>query len=78
MPIKNDRKKYKTGEKRIYAPSIIFVKDGHVLGVHVSTVDSHEDPRKPLTDKQYDELFGIYEDYILEIKSGTCSIGTSC
>lgn len=71
-------KEYETGEKRIYAPSIIFVRDGKVLGVHVSTVTSDEDPKTPLTDEQYDELFGIYEDYILEVKDGTCSIGTVC
>jgi hypothetical protein len=64
-----DDEEYETGEKRIYAPSVIFVRDGKVLGIHVSTVDSHEDPRKPLTDEQYEELFGIYEDYILEVKS---------
>ena len=71
-------KEYKTGEKRIYAPSIIFVRDGKVLGIHVSTVDSQENPKEPLTEKQYNELYGIYEDYILEVKGGTCSIGTFC
>lgn len=69
---------YEVGEKRIYAPTIIFVRDGKVLGLHVSTVESQTDPRKSLTKKQYNELYGIYEDYILEVKSGTCSIGTSC
>jgi len=71
-------KEYEVGEKRIYAPSVIFVRDGKVLGVHVSTVESQENPREPLTKKQYNELYGIYEDFILEVKSGTCSIGTSC
>lgn len=69
---------YEVGEKRIYAPTFIFVRDGEVLGIHVSTVDSHEDPRKELTKKQYDELYSIFEDYIIETQSGTCSIGTSC
>ena len=69
---------YEVGEKRIYAPTVIFVRDGEVIGLHVSTVDSQEDPRKPLTKKQYKELYSIYEDYIDELESGTCSIGTSC
>ena len=69
---------YEVGEKRIYAPTVIFVRDGKVLGLHVSTVESQENPKEPLTKKQYNELYGIYEDYILEVKSGTCSIGTSC
>ena len=71
-------KEYKTGEKRIYAPTVIFVKDGEVVGLHVSTVESQENPREALTKKQYNELYGIYEDYMLETLSGTCSIGTSC
>lgn len=69
---------YEVGEKRIYAPTVIFVRDGEVLGLHVSTVESQENPKEGLTKKQYDELYSIYEDYILEIKGGTCSIGTSC
>lgn len=73
-----DGEEYEVGEKRIYAPSVIFVRDGKVLGIHVSTVDSQESPKEPLTEKQYDELYSIYEDYILETQSGTCSIGTSC
>ena len=71
-------KEYKTGEKRIYAPSIIFVRDGKILGVHVSTVDSQENPKDGLTEEQYDELYDIYDDYITKTKGGTCSIGTSC
>lgn len=69
---------YETGEKRIYAPTVIFVRDGKVLGLHVSTVESHENPREALTKKQYEELYNIYDEYIIEVKSGTCSIGTSC
>lgn len=71
-------KEYEVGEKRIYAPSVIFVRDGEVLGIHVATVESHTNPNKKLTQKQYDELYSIYEDYIIELQNGTCSIGTSC
>lgn len=69
---------YETGEKRIYAPSVIFVRDGEVLGVHVSTVESQENPNEGLTDEQYEELYTIYEDYIIELQSGTCDVGTFC
>lgn len=71
-------KEYEVGEKRLYAPSVIFVRDGEVLGIHVATVESHTDSKKALTKKQYDELYSIYEDYIIELQSGTCSIGKSC
>lgn len=71
-------KEYDTNEKRIYAPSVIFVKNGEVLGIHVSTVESHINPFDKLTNKQYEELYGIYEDYILEMKNNTCFKGSSC
>lgn len=71
-------KTYETGEKRIYAPTVIFVKDGKILGVHVSTVSSHLSGYDKMTDEQTEELYSIYEDYILDIKSATCDIGTSC
>ena len=74
----SDGKKYKTGEKRIYSPSVIFVRDGEILGIHMSTVESQENPKEGLTDEQYDELYDIYEDYINKVKGGTCSIGTFC
>ena len=69
---------YETGEKRIYAPTVIFVKDGKILGIHVSSVDSQTSGFDKLTDKQEEELYSIYENYILEMKENTCSSGSSC
>jgi len=71
-------KEYKTGEKRIYAPTVVFVRDGKVLGLHVSTVDSHKSGFDKMTEEQIDELYGIYEDYILEMKNSTCSKDDAC
>ena len=73
-----EEKEYEVGEKRIYAPTVIFVRDGKVLGLHVATVDSQKNPKEPLTKKQYNELYSIYEDYVIELQSGTCNIGTFC
>lgn len=73
-----DDEVYEVGEKRIYAPSVIFVHDGKVLGIHVSTVSSQKSGYDKLTDEQYDELYGIYEDYILEMTSTTCDTDSSC
>lgn len=73
-----DGKKYEVGEKRIYAPSVIFVKDGKVIGIHVSTVASQSSGYDALTKEEHDELYSIYEDYIIELKNSTCSIGSSC
>ena len=71
-------KEYKTGEKRIYAPTVVFVRDGKVLGLHVSTVDSHKSGFDKMTEEQIDELYGIYEEYILEMKNSSCSKDDAC
>lgn len=73
-----EEKDYEVGEKRIYAPSVIFVKDGEVLGIHVSTVSNHKSGFDPMSDEQYDELYSIYEDYILELTNNVCSSDSSC
>ncbi len=47
------------GEKRLYVPMVLFVKDGEVVSYHLSTVDSQEDPSISLNDSQRDELYNI-------------------
>lgn len=59
--------------KRIYFPTVIFVKDGKVKGLHVSTVDSQNDPSKNLTNEQYSELKEIYINNCLKISDASCS-----
>lgn len=71
-------KEYDTKEKRIYAPTVVFVREGKVLGLHVSTVESQKSGFDKMTDKQKDELYGIYEEYILEMKNSSCSKDDAC
>ena len=59
--------------KRIYFPTVIFIKDGNVVGLHTSTVESQTDPSKSLTDEQYSELKEIYVNYSLEISDSFCN-----
>ena len=69
-----DDKTYETGMYRIYLPTVIFVKDGSIVGVHISTVVDHSDEDERLTDEQYEELYNIYESYILDMKSESCPV----
>ena len=59
--------------KRIYFPTVIFVKDGKVKGLHVSTVDSQNNPNESLTIEQYDELKDIYVRNCLKISDASCN-----
>ena len=47
-------------KKRLYYPTVIFVKDGKIVDVVVGTVDSHKDQNLELTHEQREELGSIY------------------
>lgn len=68
----DDGKEYEVGEKRIYVPLIIFVNDGKIVGTHLSTVDTQESGYDELTEEEYDELNGIYANYIKEMVNNYC------
>lgn len=57
---------YETGEKRLYAPTIVFVKDGSIVANHVGTVTlpSGQTAYDSLTDTQKKELYDTYMEYI--------------
>lgn len=58
--------------KRIYAPTVLFIQDGKVIGKHVGTLDSQKDPYILLNDEQVLELENIYEDYIHKMLNDLC------
>ncbi len=58
--------------KRIYAPTVIFIQDGKVIGLHTSTVSSQTNPYILLNDDQVKELKNIYEDYIHKMLDDLC------
>lgn len=53
--------------KRLYFPTVVFVKDGNVLSVHEGSVESQQDPYIALTKDQSDELKSTYEKMIKNI-----------
>ena len=67
---------YKTGEKRLYVPLVVGVKEGKIVGYHVDTVtlDNDQTPYDLLTKKQQEELKEIYDGIVNEVYKNTCSI----
>lgn len=66
------------GEKRLLAPTVVFIKDGVVQGVHVSTVESQLSGFNPLSEEQKKELFNIYTNYISQINERACGVEQGC
>lgn len=58
--------------KRLYFPTVVFVKDGKILGSHIGTVASQTNPKIPLDEKQKEELVNIYMGYISKIVNNVC------
>lgn len=56
------------GVKTLYVPDVYFVKDGKIMGNHLSTVDSQSDPYTPLDEEQRAELKNIYQELFDKIK----------
>jgi len=58
--------------KRLYFPTVVFIKDGKIINVHIGTVDSHEDGNKKLTKKQKDELHEVLTKSVVDTYSEMC------
>lgn len=72
-----DNKEYKTGEKRLYAPTLVAVKNGKIESFHEGTVDSQKSGFDVLTKKQEKELNKILTELVKTVSSNSCS-STGC
>lgn len=61
--------------KRLYFPTVVFVKNGKIIDVHIGTVDSQTDPYKSLTEEQVQELSSILENGIVRTLGIVCDEG---
>lgn len=64
--------------KRLYFPTVVFVKDGNIIMAHEGTVESQTDPSKPLSKIQTEELYQIYVDSIQKILGLLCDKDSAC
>lgn len=67
-----DKKEVKVGEKRIFVPLVVFIKDGKIIAHHTDTVDSQKDPYIKLNNDQTEELYNIYVDAITKMQNSSC------
>lgn len=64
------------GEKRIYVPLVIGVKDGKIVGYHADTVklDDNQSPYDLLTNKQQSDLKLIYDEINSKVFGDSCDL----
>ena len=64
------------GEKRIYVPLVIGIKDGKIVGYHADTVklDDNQSPYDLLTNKQQNDLKLIYDEINAKVSGDSCDL----
>jgi thiol-disulfide isomerase/thioredoxin len=67
-----DEESPRSGEKKVLAPTVIFIKNGVYVGSHTKTVESHIKATDDLTEVQIKELTSIYQKYIDLINLEMC------
>lgn len=59
--------------KRLYYPSVVFVKDGKIIEIVIGTVSSHNDPNLELNYEQKEELGSLYINYASIVMELVCT-----
>lgn len=67
-----------TGEKRIYVPLVVFVKNGVIVDYQDETVPTQTDPYIPLTEEEKNQLINIYIEKINKVADSSCDEGERC
>ena len=58
--------------KRLYFPTIVFIKEGEILSIHEGTVETQKDPLRSLSKEEEKKLRDKYTKSIQEIYSSVC------
>lgn len=58
--------------KRLYFPTVVFVKNGEIIYTHIGTIDEQTNPYIPLNNEQKEKLKNIYKKYMIKIKPTQC------
>lgn len=60
------------GNKRIYAPTVIFVQNGNIKGINEGTVEGHDAHERTMTEEEKSKLKQIYSDLIDQVYNADC------
>ena len=68
----------KSGEKKILAPTVVFIRDGKYIGLHFKSVDSQVNSTDELDEMQIKELRNKYQTLIDQLNVNVCSTDEGC
>lgn len=74
--------KVSTGEKRLESPTVIAVKDGEILDIHIGTVENKKEDKngiaEELTKNEKVDLFNAYTILISKYTGESCDLEKAC
>lgn len=73
-----DENSTRTNEKKILAPTVVFIKDGKYIGLHFKTVDSQINSTDELNEKEKKELKHKYQELIDQLNVNVCTTDEGC
>lgn len=73
-----DEDSKRSGEKKMLAPTVVFIKNGNYIGLHFKTVDSQTDASSKLTKEEEEELKKKYKTLIESINNNVCVENEGC
>lgn len=73
-----DENSARSGEKKILAPTVVFIKNNNYVGLHFKTVDSQEKSTDDLNKGQIQELKNKLQEKIDLINNNVCTTDDGC
>ncbi len=64
--------------KRLYFPTVVFVRSGKIIGIHIGTVEDQKDPYKKLSSDQKEKLHDILINYFDKLSLSICEQDQKC
>lgn len=71
-------KKHNTKKTRLYAPTVVGINKGNIIGFHEVTVESQKDPFIKLNQAEQKELYDIYNQMIKNLQNNLCTNASEC
>ena len=73
-----DGNEISTDEKRIYAPTFIYIKDGKVTRTTDGTSENQKDSREDFTDEILKDEEELFNKFFVKKIEGACSVSSAC
>ena len=71
--VSKNGKEYDTGEKRIYAPNVVVVKNGAVIGMTTGVSELQTDGYMELTEEMNNDSINMFKENLSRLNSTTCT-----